>query len=66
MDKSYTAEVEARRKLLRPILKVAKRIPEYECRSKLEDDILVLQGKRYSVDTLNKLPEELNVFNRTT
>ena len=66
VDKSYTAEVEARRKLLRPILKAAKRIPEYERRSKLEDDILVLQGKCYSVDTLNKLPEELNVFKLTT
>ena len=66
MDKSYTAKVEARRKLLRPILKAAKKIPEYERRSKLEDDILVLQGKRYSVDTLNKLLEELNVFNLMT
>ena len=66
MDKSYTAEVEARRKLLRPILKAAKKIPEYEHRSKLKDDILVLQGKRYSVDTLNKLLEELNVFNLMT
>ena len=60
MDKSYTAEVEARRKLLRPILKAAKKIPEYERRSKLEDDILVLQGKRYSVDTLN--PDTIGFF----
>ena len=66
VDKSYTAEVEARRKLLRPILKAAKKIPEYERRNKLEDDILVLQGKRYRVDTLNKLPKELNVFNLMT
>ena len=63
MDKSYTVEVEAQRRLLRTILKAAKRIPEYEWRSKLEDDILVLQGKKYTVDMLNKLPEWLNVFN---
>ena len=34
--------------------------------SRLEDDKLVLKGRSYNVNTLNQLPEELNVFKVTS
>ena len=65
VDKAYTAEVESKQRMLRPILQAARQIPAYQ-RCKLEADELVIQGKHYTVDKLNKLPSELNVFNLTS
>ena len=66
VDKEYPMEVERKRKTLLPILRAAKRTSEYKKQSKLEDDKIVLKGRRYDVNTLNQLPEELNVFKVTT
>ena len=66
MDKAYTAEVESKRRMLRPILKAAWQIPAYQRRCRLEADELVIQGKHYTVDKLDKLPTKLNVFNLTS
>ena len=61
-DKEYPPDVERKRKTLLPILRAAKRLTEYKKQSRLEDDKLILKGKPYTVNTLNQLPEELNVF----
>ena len=66
VDKEYQTDVERKRKTLLPILRAAKRTNEYKRQSKLEDDKIVLKGRRYDVNTLNQLPEELNVFKVTT
>ena len=66
VDREYPIDVEHKRKTLLPILRAAKRSNEYKKQSKLEDDKIVLKGQRYSVNTLNQLPEELNVFKVTT
>ena len=66
VDKEYPIEVERKRKTLLPILRAAKRTSEYKKQSKLEDDKIVLKGRRYDVNMLNQLPEELNVFKVTT
>ena len=63
IDKAYTQEVEHKRRLLRPILKAARRLPEYQGLCRLECDELVLKGKHYSSDRLDRLPSNLNVFN---
>ena len=63
IDKAYTQEVEHKRRLLRPILKAARRLPEYQGLCRLECDELVLKGKHYSFDRLDRLPNNLNVFN---
>ena len=63
IDKAYTQEVEHKRRLLRPILKAARRLPEYQGLCRLECDELVLKGKHYSFDRLDRLPSNLNVFN---
>ena len=66
VDKEYPSEVERKWKTLLPILRAAKRSSEYKKQSKLEDDKIVLKGRKYGVNTLNQLPEELNVFKVTT
>ena len=52
--------------MLRPILKAVRQIPAYQRRCKLEADELVIQGKHYTIDKLNKLPSDLNVFSLTS
>ena len=44
---------------LRPILKLAKRNPEYKGKCKLENDCLIIKGNKYTTDTLNRLPIDL-------
>ena len=66
VDREYPIDVERKRKTLLPILRAAKRSIEYKKQSKLEDYKIVLKGQRYGVNTLNQLPEELNVFKVTT
>ena len=48
------------------VLRAAKRLSNYKKQSRLEDDKLVLKGRSYNVNTLNQLPEELNVFKVTS
>ena len=62
VDKEYPPDIERKRKTLLPILRDAKKLSDYEKQSHLEDDQIVLKGKPYTVETLNQLPEELNVF----
>ena len=66
IDREYLMDVERKRKTLLPILRAAKRSSEYKKQSRLEDDKIVLKGRRYDVNTLNQFPEELNVFKVTT
>ena len=63
IDKAYTQEVEHKRRLLRPILKAARRLPEYQGLCRLDCDELVLKGKHYTFDRLDRLPSNLNIFN---
>ena len=66
IDKEYPIEVERKRKILLAILRAAKRSSEFKKQSKLEEDKIVLKGRRYDINTLNQLPDELNVLKVTT
>ena len=66
VDREYPMDVERKWKILLPALQAAKRSSEYKKQSRLEDDKIVLKGQSYSVNMLNQLPEELNVFKVTT
>ena len=66
VDREYPADTEKKRKTLLPILKAAKRLPEYKRQSRLDDDKLVLKGRPYTVGMLNQLPDELNTFKVTS
>ena len=47
---------------LHPILHFAKMIPSLKDKSKMEDDYLVINGTRYGIDEINKLPEEVAAY----
>ena len=66
VDREYPIDIERKRKTLLPVLKAAKKLSNYRKQSRLEDDKLVLKGRSYNVNTLNQLPEELNVFKVTS
>ena len=62
VDKEYPIEIERKRQTLLPVLRAAKKLTTYKRQSRLYEDKLVLKGRSYNVNTLNQLPEELNVF----
>ena len=62
VDREYPLEVEYERKVLRPILKAARKILAMEKKCKLEGATLHIKGRPYNIRTLHKLPKELNVF----
>ena len=66
VDREYPIDIERKRKTLLPVLCAAKRLSNFRKQSRLEDDKLVLKGRTYNVNTLNQLPEELNVFKVTS
>ena len=66
VDREYPIDIERKWKTLLPVFKAAKRLSNYKKQSRLEDDKLVLKGRSYNVNTLNQLPEELNVFKVTS
>ena len=59
INKEYSKETEAARKILRPYFKAARKMPKYQRKCRLEGNTLVLRGISYTVDSLHKLPDEL-------
>ena len=47
---------------LRPLLRYAKTIPALKEKSKLEDEFLVLNGTKYGLSDVHKLPEEMAAY----
>ena len=66
VDREFNLETENSRRILRPILRTAKMKPEYRYKSRLENDKLVINGKKYGVNDLNLLPQKLHPFKVTT
>ena len=66
IDREYPIEIEKKRKLVRPILTAAKKQKKYRKKCKMEDDLLVIKGKKYGVSkgqgvkNINKLPKSLH------
>ena len=59
-------EIEKQRKLLRPILQLARGIEAYQGKCKLEDNYLVIHGKKYGTSDLHKLPNDLSGFHASS
>ena len=66
IDKEYNEETERKRRLLRPILRAARNISEYQSNCRIEDDKLWINGKSYTAETLDQLPPDLNAFTVTS
>ena len=62
IDREYSTETERERKVLRVIMRVAKKLKDYEGKYKLEGNTLRLKSKRYTLKNLHELPPELNGF----
>ena len=63
MIKNIQKETEATRKILHPYFKAARKMPKYQRKCRLDGNTLVLRGVSYNIDTLHKLPEELQGHN---
>ena len=66
IDREYNEETERKRCLLRPILRAARNISEYQSNCRIEDDKLWINGKSYTAETLDQLPHDLNAFTVTS
>ena len=66
VDREYNKETECVRSTLRPILKAAKKIPEYKKKCHLEGAKFILDGKSYSKESLHKLLEKISSYNVLT
>ena len=62
IDREYTSDTEHTRKILRPILKLAKSKPKYKGKCKLGGDVLVAHSRRYSTNSLHHLAEDINGY----
>ena len=60
VDKEYSKATEWERRLLRPIIKAARKSENYKGLCRLDGPQLVIDGKCYSRANLHTLPEDLN------
>ena len=65
-EKEYPQDVENKRKILRPILTAAKNSKKYRKRCRMDNDQLVIKGKRYGINDLDTLPKSLLPHNITS
>ena len=66
VNREYSKETERNRRLLRPILQAAKKLPEYKDVCRMEADVLNLNGTKFNKDNLHELPVKLNIMEITT
>ena len=64
-DKQYCAEIENTRRILRPVIRKARR-GKYKGRCRMERDQIVIDGKRYGLRNLHQLPSDLTTFKCTS
>ena len=65
VDREYVPEIERKRRIL-PILQAAKLSKDYKKKCRLEDDKVVINGRKYGTDNLHQLPSEIDVFEITS
>ena len=62
VDYEYDQETIKNRKLFYPILKATRNLDGYKGMCKLEQNVLTLKGKRFTVRNISELPSELSGF----
>ena len=63
VNEDYPAEIQDRRRVLRPIFNAARRNTKYQGKCRLVDDRLIILGQAYTaapIRNLDKLPDDLN------
>ena len=66
VDREFNQDIEDQRKLLRPILNLARSIEHYKGKCKLDGKYLIIQGTRYGANDLHKLPDDLSGFHASS
>ena len=66
IDREYTDEIERKRKMLLPILKTARHLKDYKKKCKLEESTLTIRGRKFTLNNLEQLPDQLNAFKCTS
>ena len=66
VDREYVPEIERKRRILLPILKAAKQSKDYKKKCRLEDDKVVINGRKYGTENLHQLPSKIDVFEITS
>ena len=66
IDKEYSYTTEKERRLVRPILRAARRIDKYKGKVRMEGPHLVIDSKHYHRLNLHTLPEDLNPVEATS
>ena len=64
-EKEYPQEIEKKRKILRLIYTAAKKSKKYRKRCRMDNDLLVIKGKRYGIEDIHTLPKSLKPENVT-
>ena len=59
INDEYPVEIKKNRDKLRPILRLAKGLPQYRDKCKLSGDRLIINGNTYTVEEMHKLPHDL-------
>ena len=59
VNDEFPIEIKTNRDILRPILRLAKSLPNYRDKSKITEDRLIVNGISYTVHNLHQLPIEL-------
>ena len=66
IDKEYSKATEKEHRLLRPILKAARKIEKYKTKCRMDGTHVVTDGKHCHRHNLHTLPGELNTFDVTS
>ena len=59
VDREYSKATEKERRLLRPVLKKARKMPKYHQKCRMEGTHIVLDGTHYHRENIHTLPPEL-------
>ena len=65
IDKEYSQTTEKERRLVRPILRAARRMDKYKGKVQMEGPHLVVDGKHYHRQNLHTLPKDLDPIEST-
>ena len=65
IDKEYSQTTEKERRLVRPILRAARRMDKYKGKVRMEGPHLVVDGKHYHRQNLHTLPKDLDPIEST-
>ena len=65
-DTQYSQDTKNKRRILRPIYKTAVNHHQYKGKCKMEGEFLRIQGRRYRVNNIRDLPQDLSGYKCTT